>query len=165
MITGTVANIAGIATFLLSSNAIFAIAAALAGSALTSSACAWISSAWSQHLRCRLASKASEVLGVPSSASRTEIESAYRRLARTYHPDKCGGSRDKFELIHVAKEVLLLTVKEREARLLRESNKVSLFTLIESFATSFMSGTVPTHLQPSQNKPLELPTDFLDSPD
>lgn len=165
MITGTVANIAGIATFLLSSNAIFAVAAALAGSAITSSACAWISTEWSQHLRSRLACKASEVLGVPLSASGTDIESAYRRLARTYHPDKCGGSRDKFELIHVAKEVLLLTVKEREAQLLRESNKVSVFALMESFATSFMSGTVLTHPQLSQNKPLELPSDFLDSPD
>ena len=165
MITGTVANIAGIATFLLSSSAISAIAAALAGSAITSSACAWISTEWSQYLRSRLDSKASHVLGIPSSASRTEIESAYRRLARTYHPDKCGGSRDRFELIHVAREVLMLTVKEREAQRLRESNKVSMFTLMESFATSFMSGTVPTHHQRSQSKALELPSDFLYSPD
>lgn len=47
-----------------------------------------------------------EVLGVPRSASREEIRSAYRRLAKQQHPDHPGGSQEKFSLLREAHAVL-----------------------------------------------------------
>ena len=50
-----------------------------------------------------------EVLGVPRSASAKEIQSAYRRLARRYHPDVTGGdaeAEDRFKEINAAHGVL-----------------------------------------------------------
>ena len=50
-----------------------------------------------------------EVLGVARSASRDEIRSTYRQLARKYHPDLNpgnAGAEDKFKQISAAYEVL-----------------------------------------------------------
>ncbi len=47
-----------------------------------------------------------EVLGVPRSASREEIRSAYRRLAKQHHPDNPGGDAKKFALAQEAHAVL-----------------------------------------------------------
>ncbi|KAF5733347.1 dnaJ 1 mitochondrial-like [Tripterygium wilfordii] len=64
------------------------------------------------HMRNHLIVKASRdyysVLGVSKNANKTEIKSAYRKLARVYHPDvnKESGAEDKFKEIGNAYEVL-----------------------------------------------------------
>ena len=49
-----------------------------------------------------------DALGVKSDASEAEIKSAYRRLARKYHPDvsKESGAEEKFKAVNEAYEAL-----------------------------------------------------------
>ena len=54
------------------------------------------------------------ILGVSKTASESEIKSAYRKLSREYHPDKCGQEKEeqdvcqsKFIEISQANEVLM----------------------------------------------------------
>ncbi|MDA8396372.1 MAG: molecular chaperone DnaJ [Actinomycetota bacterium] len=47
-----------------------------------------------------------KILGVSSSATDKEIQKAYRKLAKQYHPDANPGSEDKFKEISAAYEVL-----------------------------------------------------------
>lgn len=47
-----------------------------------------------------------QVLGVSREASREEIRSAYRRLAKERHPDNSGGSAEEFSLLQEANAVL-----------------------------------------------------------
>ena len=54
-----------------------------------------------------------EILGVGKSASADEIKKAYRRLAVQYHPDKQGGSEEKFKEVNEAYEVLKDTEKRK----------------------------------------------------
>ena len=42
------------------------------------------------ELRAQLERDPYEVLGVPASASETEVKAAYRKQVSTYHPDKQG---------------------------------------------------------------------------
>jgi curved DNA-binding protein CbpA len=46
------------------------------------------------------------VLGVPRQASREEIGRAYRRAARTSHPDSGAGSAERFQVVSDAYDVL-----------------------------------------------------------
>jgi len=47
-----------------------------------------------------------EILGVKPGASQKEIKSAFRKLASQYHPDKQGGSEEKFKEINEAYSIL-----------------------------------------------------------
>lgn len=47
-----------------------------------------------------------KILGVGKNASEEEIKKAYRRLAHQYHPDKTGGTDQKFKEINEAYQVL-----------------------------------------------------------
>lgn len=47
-----------------------------------------------------------EILGVSPSMSEAEVKSAYRKLAKKYHPDGSEGDRYKFEEIQGAWEQL-----------------------------------------------------------
>jgi molecular chaperone DnaJ len=46
------------------------------------------------------------ILGIASNASQTDIKDAYRRLAKTYHPDHYKGKRGPFQDIQEAYDVL-----------------------------------------------------------
>jgi len=48
-----------------------------------------------------------EILGVPPTADRATIKSAWRQLAKRYHPDKVGGSNERMAAINAAKDVAL----------------------------------------------------------
>ena len=54
-----------------------------------------------------------EVLGVNKNASDDEIKKAYRKLAVKFHPDKEGGSEEKFKEIGEAYEVLKDSAKRK----------------------------------------------------
>ena len=57
-----------------------------------------------------------ETLGVARNASESEIKSAFRNLARKYHPDvnKSAGAEDKFKQINEAYEVLKDSEKRKK---------------------------------------------------
>jgi DnaJ-class molecular chaperone len=46
------------------------------------------------------------ILGIPSGATKDEVRSAYRRLAKEYHPDHYAGGSEKFQDIQEAYSVL-----------------------------------------------------------
>lgn len=56
-----------------------------------------------------------DILGVKPDAGEAEIKTAYRKLARKYHPDKNkeAGAEDKFKAANEAQEVLLDAEKRR----------------------------------------------------
>src|SRR5512137_2048618 len=49
-----------------------------------------------------------QILGVPKTATKEEIRTAYKRLAKKYHPDlnKDSGATDKFKEINEAASIL-----------------------------------------------------------
>ncbi len=54
------------------------------------------------------------ILGISPDASRDEVKSAYRRLAKEFHPDRCPGGDEKFCQIQEAYSVLGDSRRRRE---------------------------------------------------
>ena len=54
------------------------------------------------------------VLGVSSTASAKEITKAYRKLARSHHPDAKGGNEERFKEVSAAYDVLGDDAKREE---------------------------------------------------
>ena len=58
-----------------------------------------------------------QILGVPKNADAKAIKSAYRKLARKYHPDQNPGNKaaaERFKEINEANEVLSDPAKRRQ---------------------------------------------------
>ncbi|MEI8148175.1 MAG: DnaJ domain-containing protein, partial [Actinomycetes bacterium] len=55
-----------------------------------------------------------KVLGVTNAATDKEITRAYRKLAKSHHPDTNPGSEEKFKTISVAYDVLGDAAKRKE---------------------------------------------------
>jgi phage-related minor tail protein len=51
--------------------------------------------------------RAAQVLGVRAGATEAEINTAYKRMAMVWHPDRPGGSAEKMKDINQAREILL----------------------------------------------------------
>ncbi|KAI3464825.1 hypothetical protein Pfo_021488 [Paulownia fortunei] len=74
-----------------------------------------------------------EVLGIRTGATCQEIKSAYRKLARTLHPDVASSSADEFMRVHAA----YATLSDPEKREVYDS---SLFRRRRATAVSSASG-------------------------
>lgn len=55
-----------------------------------------------------------DILGVGRNASQGEIHSAYRRLAKELHPDRPGGSRERFDRLQEAHDALADADRRRQ---------------------------------------------------
>jgi DnaJ-class molecular chaperone len=73
-----------------------------------------------------------EILGVDRTASIDEIKKAYRKLAKSHHPDKSGGSSEKFSLITEAYDVLSNSEKRSQ-----HDNNLSGFRLANFFGNIY----------------------------
>jgi len=162
MALGAVANVAGLTAFLVSGNAWLAVLGAVGTNIAGSTLLAWLSQQWSERLNQRLATTAAEILGIEPNASKHEIESAYRKLAREFHPDKSGGHRERFELVAVSKEILIHLLETRKKHKTNSTSFTDFLATVRSIADSFLG----VNAEPTLDRPqIELPSDFLDSPD
>jgi DnaJ-class molecular chaperone len=55
------------------------------------------------------------ILNIPTTASADDARRAFVRLAKIYHPDKVGGSAEKFKEISAAYESVKKYIAERSA--------------------------------------------------
>ena len=55
-----------------------------------------------------------DILGISQTADNEQIKTAFRRLAKLYHPDKNPQGKDQFEKILIAYEVLINSARRRQ---------------------------------------------------
>ncbi len=78
-----------------------------------------------------------DCLEVPSNASKQEIKQAYCKLVMKYHPDKCSdiNSKEKFQEIHTAYEILYDDEKRKEYDEMSIEQKARVYDLIKQYFT------------------------------
>lgn len=78
-----------------------------------------------------------DVLGITHSASKEEIKKAYHRLILIYHPDKCSDydSKDKFQEIQAAYEILYDDEKRKDYDNMTTEEKHQLYDLVKQYFT------------------------------
>jgi curved DNA-binding protein CbpA len=85
-----------------------------------------------------------KILQVKKDATEKEIVSAYRKLAKKYHPDVKGGNAAKFEQIHESYFVLSDPLRRRaydmQLNIINEHNIIS--KLFRGYAYSMLSGVL-----------------------
>ena len=64
------------------------------------------------------------ILGIPSKSSQEEIKSAYRRLAKEFHPDHYGENHSPFLNVQEAYSVLSDPVRRRAYDAALENNRI-----------------------------------------
>ncbi len=77
------------------------------------------------------------ILGVESTATKSEIRKAYHGLAMKYHPDKSQepNAKEKFQEIHAAYEILYDDEKRSEYDKLSKEERMQVFDLIKVYLT------------------------------
>ncbi len=65
----------------------------------------------------RVVAESYKLLGLPLCATEQEIKSAYKRLALKYHPDRPGGSNEKFVALQNAYEILTGQVRASDLQM------------------------------------------------
>ncbi|ARF09464.1 DnaJ domain protein [Indivirus ILV1] len=77
------------------------------------------------------------ILGIDQTATKSEIKKAYHNLAIKYHPDKCpdSNSKEKFQEIHTAYEILYDDEKRAEYNKLSKEERMQVFDLIKVYLT------------------------------
>jgi curved DNA-binding protein CbpA len=83
-----------------------------------------------------------KILQVKKDATEKEILSAYRRLAKKYHPDVKGGNAAKFEQIHESYFVLSDYLRRREYDKQFNAKDNIISNLFKEYAYSFVSGVL-----------------------
>ena len=169
---GTVGNISGITAFLLSGNPLVSMLVSILGGLVGGRLHELVSNHWSNQLHNRLVAKCREVLNIDScDPSRSQIDSAFRNEARKHHPDKQGGTREIFELMSVARDILLMDLQKRQDDEKAKANDTVLSRLIIGFkhaVDTFVVGPDPmaqNQRSLPSSQPKTLSNQFLYSPD
>jgi hypothetical protein len=164
LVMGFTGNISSILTYVLVGNPLLALAASLAGSVVGHKVHSLITSQWTSILRRNLVTRSKLVLGIPDDTfpTKSEIESVYRRLARQCHPDKAGGDRTQFEIITVAKDILLFDFEENEKFHEPHGFISTVMDALRHVAMSFTQAPGKDHFT---QEPILPSKNFLDLPD
>ena len=77
------------------------------------------------------------ILGIESTATKSEIKKAYHTLAKKYHPDKSidPDAKEKFQEIHAAYEILYDDDKRKQYDGLSKEERMQIFDLIKTYFT------------------------------
>jgi DnaJ-class molecular chaperone len=102
------------------------------------------------------------ILGIPANAGRQEVKSAYRRLAKRYHPDHAGGDSRKFRDIQEAYSVLADENKRRQYEKSRQNTgPVQVQRTMHQRSENLYSHRSPEPLIPEQNQVFSARPDFV----